>query len=281
MVHLPPTLSCRVDSLTDSLSSGRDGVQIIQNLAQQGIELLDTVIQQNTVTGEEVESFLDNVNQICPNYQDSLCDDLSNTSKCNLGKVIGSENIGILQAVLDHFADGQQSLYYQEMIKLRENLEDLVVMAETVDDKAANFNWAFYCAMAFSLALSLICIYMMVGEIFRISKVLQNLRSWFVMPVFVIFVTCSLVFSSLFIIWSMALADLCVDGPDARMLAILNRFRDELSPILVESAAFYISRKYVAAHACSIIMIAPVCMIVELMSLWHFVKRLPGRSDPE
>ena len=44
----------------------------------------------------------------------------------------------------------------------------------------------------------------------------------------------------------MTLADLCVDGPDTRMLAIVDRFRGDLSPILVEFITFYISRKFIS-----------------------------------
>ena len=240
-----------VDSLTDTLDSGRDGINIARDLIQLGVGLLDEIIQQNSEIGTEVDIFLNDITYICPNFEEAfaLCNltstegnDLSDP-QCFLSGVLEPSNIDVLQSVLDHFANDEDSTYYQELVDLRGNLQHLVYQTESADDTASSINWALYCAMGFSIALSVICLIMIIGEVFRLSMVLQKLRSWFVMPIFILAVTCSLLFSSIFVIWSMALADLCVDSPDAALLSIMGKFEDDLSPILVESATFYISRK--------------------------------------
>jgi hypothetical protein len=73
------------------------------------------------------------------------------------------------------------------------------------------------------------------------------LRKWFLVPSFAILVAFSFFFSMLFIIGSMSVADLCVDSPDNRILTILERFQEQLSPIAVEIASFYINGTFGAA----------------------------------
>jgi hypothetical protein len=119
------------------------------------------------------------------------------------------------------------------------------VAAETMDDKAKTFNWALWLAFVFSWVLSGLCLWIMVGVACRMPVILKCLQSCILVPSFCLLVVCSFVFSGVFVIGSMALADLCVDSPDPRIMVILNRFRDTLSPILVEFAVFYISRKFV------------------------------------
>ena len=46
-----------------------------------------------------------------------------------------------------------------------------------------------------------------------------------------------------FVIGSIVLADLCVNSPDDKILAILDRIRQKISPIIVESLIFYITGK--------------------------------------
>lgn len=65
------------------------------------------------------------------------------------------------------------------------------------------------------------------------------------MPLFVLLVACSYVFSVVFVVASTATADVCVseseeNNIDARILTLLNRFNETLSPVVVEFATFYI-----------------------------------------
>jgi hypothetical protein len=63
------------------------------------------------------------------------------------------------------------------------------------------------------------------------------------MPAFTILVIIAFVFSMAFVLGSMTVADLCYDSPDDKILIILNRFQEQLSPIVVEIASFYINGK--------------------------------------
>jgi hypothetical protein len=226
--------------LTQSLSDGRRAISIVQHLTQGGINLIDLIDEQNAATSIAVEGLLSDANRMCPNVRDPICTDLSNPSTCNFEGVFDTD---VLQITLEHFAGAERNVYYQEIVKARDDLEELLVVVEDLDDKAATFNWALYCAMVFSLLLAALCLLIMVGIACRVSRVLSCLRHCVLVPIFSVLVVLSSVFSIVFIIGSMALADLCVDSPDDRVLVILNRFREDLSPMMVEFATFYISSK--------------------------------------
>jgi hypothetical protein len=213
---------------------------MVQTLTQGGIDLIDLIDEQNAATSIAVEGLLEDANHICPSVRDPLCTDLSNPSTCNFEGVFDTD---VLQITLEHFAGAERNVYYQEIFKARDDLEDLLLVAADLDDKAATFNWALYCAMVFSTLLAALCLLIMVGIACRVSRVLSCLRHCVLVPIFSLLVVLSFVFAIVFIVGSMALADLCMDSPDNRVLVILNRFQEDLSPMMVEFATFYISSK--------------------------------------
>jgi len=201
---------------------------------------LDGVIEQNDATGQEVDSLLEEINGICPNIRDPICTDLSDVSTCNFEGIFDGE---VLTNTLEHFSEGERSVYYQESRKAKEDLETFLQVTNDIDARAESFNWALYCAMGFSTMLATLVLWILIGIIWRWSKLLNGLRHWVLVPTFSVLVFFSALFSIVFVIGSMALADLCIDSPDERILIILNRFEEDISPILVDFVTFYISRK--------------------------------------
>lgn len=228
--------------MTQSLSDGREAIDLAQRLSQDAIDLIDRSVEESERGSAEVERFLETTNSLCPNVRDPICADVSDFSTCNFDGIF--EENSLLEQTLQHFSGGQRSIVYEEAVNARDDLETLSVTLNDLDNKAANFNWALYCAMIFSLLLSCLCFYIMVGVISKYRPMSACLRSWVVFPAFILLVVLSFVFSVIFIIGSMTLADLCIDSPDDRILAILNRFEEELSPVTVDFISFYISRKY-------------------------------------
>jgi hypothetical protein len=226
------------------LEDGREAIGIVQNLTKGGIDIITNLLNENEAISSELDGFLADTNRICPTVRDPICTDLSDVSTCNFEGIFDST---ILQTLLEHFATSERSVAYDtELVKARNDLEDLLVVADNIDDTAKTFNWALWVAMVFSWVLASLCVWIMVGVACRMPAILKCLQSWILVPIFSLLVVCSFVFSIVFVIGSMALADLCVDSPDPRIMIILNRFRDTLSPILVEFASFYISRKSIS-----------------------------------
>jgi hypothetical protein len=78
-------------------------------------------------------------------------------------------------------------------------------------------------------------------------KMMVCLQSRILMPTFVVVVIFAFVFSLLFVTASMTTADVCIykdysNNIDMRVLTLLGRFQEALSPIVVEFARFYIQQ---------------------------------------
>jgi hypothetical protein len=228
-----------VGSLTRSLQDGVDSIAISENLAKKAIKLIDRVAEQNSATAVAVDSLLEGINDMCPLQRpEGLCRDLDDVSTCDFDGIFESD---IVETTIRHFKEADKSIYFQELLAGRQNLEDFLVLTADLNDTAKSFNWALYCAMVGSLILAVLCMVIIVGMACGTSRIVGCLQHCILVPAFCFLVIISFLFSITFIIGSMAVADLCYDSPDNDILLILNRFRETLSPIAVEIVSFYIN----------------------------------------
>jgi hypothetical protein len=209
-------------------------------LTEGGINIIDDVLIQNEQAGVLVEDLLENINGICPTVRDPLCADLDDISTCNFEGIFDTDTV---QAVVEHFRGNERSVVYTELNRARGDLEDFLKVANDIDDQAYQFKWALYLAMAFQICLAVMSVLIVFGILSGTPKAVQCLRSWVLIPIFTVFVVLSFVFCLTFLFGSIVLADMCVDSPDAKIQVLLDRFQEDLSPILVEFANFYINRK--------------------------------------
>jgi hypothetical protein len=234
-------------ALTQTLDSARLSIGLVHELATEAVSIVDRVIQLNQIVSSEIFTLLEDVNGMCPNVRDPLCDNLEDPSTCDISGFLGAEIDNIFKQVVGHFAAGERSVIYQEIIKARDGLSDVQEIALDMDHAAAQFNWAFIVSMVFSLLLAVLCLFIMSSLVFRMPKMMRCMKSRIMMPLFVVLVIFSYVFSLLFVTASIATADTCVyESPqqnvDQRILTLLERFQETLSPIVVEFARFYISQ---------------------------------------
>jgi len=227
-----------VSSLTQSLQDGTHAIALSENLASRAIKLIDKVTRQNTETATAVDSLLVSLNGICPTQRpDGLCTNLNNVSTCSFGNLFDTD---VIEKTIRHFKEADKSIYFQQLADARNDLENFLALTADLNDKATTFNWALYVAMLFSLVLTVLCVFIIFGMACRTSRALKCLQHFILAPLFAVCVICSFVFSLLFVIGSMSVADLCYNSPDKNILVILNRFKEQLSPIGVEIASFYI-----------------------------------------
>ena len=235
-----------VNSLTKSLKDGRKSIQITQRLANHAIGLIDQVVAQNSRTGDAVWDLLDDINYICPKIKpDGLCSDIANVSTCDFSDLFG-DNTAIFETTLEHFDKEDNSIYYQEIIGVKRDLQELITFTYALDNKAEEFNWALYCSMVGSLMIAALSLLILIGILCNRSRLISCLRHWFLVPTFTLLVILAFIFAMLFIMGSMVVADLCVDSPDDQILVLLNRFEKQLSPIAVQFASFYINGAYIS-----------------------------------
>lgn len=230
-----------VNSLTRSIEDGRESVSISQGLANEALSLIDRSIEQNTATGEAVDGLLADINNICPTLRpNGICTDLDDLTTCDFDGIFDSD---IVQSTLQHFSDAQDGIYYEELVGARSDLEQFLVLTASIEDNAKSFDWALYCSMVASILLATMCSLILFGLLCRNSSVLSCLKHWVLVPAVAFVVFFAFAFAIVFIMGSMAAADMCVDSPDNRILVILNRFRDQLTPLAVDFASFYINGK--------------------------------------
>jgi hypothetical protein len=230
-----------ITSLVDTVDGGRDAIKKVANLTRQAIELVDSFLETTTIAQYETTNLLQATNGFCPNVRESLCEDISNATNCNFQGIPYASEI---EKVVDYF-DGVKGLVFEDVVKFRADLVTMAEAADGVDEKAKTFNWAFWVAASFALALALLCFIMMLGVILawvhKLPRVFHCFRIIVIVPLFMFLVLISWVFSMVFVIGSMTLADTCIDSPDEIILDLLNNIRNDISSIIAEFLIFYIS----------------------------------------
>ena len=179
--------------------------------------------------------------QFCPNVRNKLCTDIYTLTNCSFS---GFPYASELEQIVSYF-QGAQGLVLSQIGTFREDLVKMQYAAIKMSDRAATFNWEFYMAMVFSLLLGVLCVLLMMGVLFAWKRTLPRfvmcLRDWMILPLFVFLVIFSWLFCMVFIIASIGLADLCIDSPDPRILAIVHHIQERVSPVIIQFLVFYIN----------------------------------------
>lgn len=209
--------------------------------------IVDQVITLNQNVSSQIFTLLEDINGMCPLVRDPLCDNLQDLETCDLSGILGNDLSNIFKTVVEHFAAGERSVIYQEIIKAKSGLQDVQHISSDLDNAASHFNWALLLSMVFSLLLAVLSLFIISSLVFRMPKMMVCLQSRILMPIFVVVVIFAFVFSLLFVTASMTTADVCIykdycNNIDMRVLTLLGRFQEALSPIVVEFARFYIQQ---------------------------------------
>lgn len=243
-----------VDSLTNTLEAGRESIRIAKSLAGDAQSIVDSIISQNKDLSQKVYGMLDDVNGMCPLVRDPLCDDIYNISTCDITSFLGIDLNDVFQTAAGHFVAGEESEYFLEIVNAKNGLEDVQTVSSYMDHSAAQLNWALSLSMAMSLLLAMLCILILSGLLCpEVPKVLQCIRSRFMIPTFVVLVVFAYLFSLVFVTASIATADVCIyhnetDNIDERLTALLTRSETieellggkETQNLVVEFISFYI-----------------------------------------
>jgi uncharacterized membrane protein len=232
----------RGDALLQTVSSARDTIKYSVSLMEGGGVLLDQMIEGLYNLQGQARALLEVVNGICPSVRETICTNLLDSTTCDGSGIFDGR---IMERMVD-FVNSDHSVVYQIELA-RAGLEEVILQAEAADEAAADFNWALILSVAFVVPLSMICLWIIIALFYKTpqsSKSMRFFQSKFIIPTMVFFAIVSFVFSIVFIISSMAVADTCIDDPDARVLAIAEHYTKTSYPIVYEFIRYYMSRKY-------------------------------------
>jgi hypothetical protein len=137
---------------------------------------------------------------------------------------------------------GMQSLL-QDMEGVRKDLLALSHYLNTTEKSIKNFQWTFGLARALNLFLALLCL-LIVLSVFcnKWSRLIRCVQSWITVPLFSVLVLLSFIFSLVCMLSSTALADFCVNGPDLRVLSILEVLKEDITDMIYDVAVYYVKQ---------------------------------------
>jgi hypothetical protein len=249
IVNASLMVSKGITSLVKTLDGGRDVINLIGDLARQAIFMVDAFLETAEKARDDTVVLLEATNGFCPDVREELCTNVLNATNCNF---TGIPYALELENLVDYF-DGVKGLAFEEVVKFRADLVTMKDAADEMDNNAQNFNWAFWIAASFSLALSVLCFLMMICVVLvwvhKLPRVFHYFRMVVVVPCFIFLVLISWAFSMVFVIGSMATADMCIDSPDGIILKLVDKIRPDISSIIAEFLIFYISGKWETAMA--------------------------------
>jgi hypothetical protein len=236
-----------VSGLVDTLDSGRDSLGIVSNLTDIGIIYVDNMIQTQRDAEEDTRLLLESLNTFCPKVREALCDNIFNATGCDLEGVPYADEVQIILDAFDGTRARLRGLFFDDIIRLREDLVTLNEAASDLDKKAATFNWAFWVAAAFAIMLAVLCSIMMIGVVLAwchsIPTVFYCCRMLVMVPLYTLLVSVAWIFSMVFVIGSMALADTCIDSPDQKVLYLIDKLKGEISSVVASLLVFYVTGK--------------------------------------
>jgi hypothetical protein len=264
-----------MDGLSQSVTSAKDGLKQISKVATDTITILNIFQERQQLAQESTQKFILQVNgtysvfvgglctnifllfdahilllfflEICPAVAPSLCTNVTSEDRvCDFSEVPVYEEL----VTLFKFFDGTLDLIFGELEALESDLYELLELLDTADKYyPKHFAWAFWVAAGASLGLGALCLFLLLA-IVRLSTqppkdealppVVKFVRSWMVVPLFLLLTCIGWLFSMVFIVASTGTADFCFNSPDGPVLNILAQVGDNFDSIVFDFLIFYV-----------------------------------------
>lgn len=211
-------------SLSGSVGTGLGALSHLQSLCESAAGIIEDFMVSQNATNVAVKSLKLDLNTICPPLREELCANATTGQDCNFDGLPSGDDIS-------NFFSINQGDIYKNLVDLQKDLLEIADFAEMINAKASNLNWAFWLAAAFVILLAICTLLIMNGVIQAWRRKLGNncwskftscTRHWFVLPVFVVLLILSWIFSMIFVIGSTSTADMCYQNPNENVLVGLS-----------------------------------------------------------
>eukprot|EP00934_Nitzschia_sp_Nitz4_P000240 Nitzschia sp. Nitz4//scaffold2_size372955//326008//328262//NITZ4_000468-RA/size372955-snap-gene-0.107-mRNA-1//-1//CDS//3329546913//240//frame0 len=238
-----------VQSLVHSGQNTRETIEMIQNLTDGGIKIIDAVFEANFELTEGIRALSNETIALCPNGRDKICYDgappedsilcdwdwfQSNGSSSLLND---SSLVDILNLVDEELAD-----IYEDLGDGKEDLQDFYQFLDRADKSVQSFNWAYRVARMFGISLAVLCAVIVYGVVRQPPRILYCMSCFVTIPLFCLLVFLCFVFSLVFVVGTITVADLCYGTPDDRILAILHQIESQLKGHMYEFGVYFVSK---------------------------------------
>ena len=251
-----------IKSVENAASSTGDGLLEGDRLATQAAEIIEDYAREQAPLIIRFQKVREDFNGFCPLVRENICEvnpvNGELTENCNY---VGIPYGEILQALgLPTLGNG---VLLNDLDEARQDLIDLSNDLRTIEEEVDDVEWPFRVARAFALVLLSLDVLLMVCLFLAWRHdhlMLQSeetvpssqktprqrcfllLKSWGIVPLFILFVILALVFSTLFAIVSVTTSDLCVDSPDSTILVFVDSNSDSLEDLIHRFTVYYVDR---------------------------------------
>ncbi|KAL3933648.1 MAG: hypothetical protein SGBAC_010303, partial [Bacillariaceae sp.] len=206
-----------VQALSKVVDQGVKTFEKIEERAQYGVDLLDSIHLSVTNVKKDGHFLLDAVNKVCPKKVDKICDDIKDPSTCR--DDLGLPFVPELQKAITYI--NHEAGFQQKIDEARDELEFLVshTFGLSADlEKVHTFLWAI---MMMSITLSILCVIIVAGVSFGMPQIVGFFRRSCVFPIFIIMVLFSFALAVSFLMMSLVAADTCYDDPGPKIAAMV------------------------------------------------------------
>lgn len=235
-VYSLPGLNLALDSARQALATAED---ITDNAYQIASRLIASTEDMSTAFLD----FLERFSGICPELQDSLCDNWDNWESCALEGVLGDEVDMPLDWVFEHFSSNQTMALDQA-----NEAQDLIVnirnTLQTTDNTLGKVEGLFQMSSIFSILLMCLCGFIMASILCRSPRLTAQWQQRCFFPLFMLLVLVAFSFSITFVVTSTVAADACFGSPDEKLLMVLENELSSMRPFTAEIALYVVSGKW-------------------------------------
>ena len=209
-------------NLSDSSKAMTVGLDKARNIALSGVLLIEEFLSNQNLFIRNIQSYRATMNGFCPQVSETVCERLGPISNCKFEKF--SEQVRVF--LWDIYIDLGTYAFFE----LRSVQKDLVKFAESMSrlqNGVNGFTWAFWTACVWAILLMVFTIFLMYGVLlaWRDARerncfrwVVTLMHHWLVVPLYILFVFLTWVFSMIFVIGTVVTADFCYDSPDSKIL---------------------------------------------------------------
>jgi hypothetical protein len=242
-----------LEHLRDSVDNSGAGFMQGNRLALEGADLLARYEREQTNLVRDLRDVVPRINTFCPNVRDTICDvdtegrlrDACNFTDIPLADLLQSLNLPEIDV----------SVVVDELAGIREDLMDLAADLDDYETKVDEIEWPFDVAKVFCIGVAILDVLLMicVVQAWRRDAAMQRgkaigpprkiwriLKSWGLLPMFLLFVVLCWIFSMAFTMGSITMADMCYQNPDSRILAFVDSTEEDT--LVYNFAKYYIDR---------------------------------------
>ena len=164
-----------------------------------------------------------------------------NVTNCTITGLPFQEELKTLLEFLNSTATNVR----KEIDAIKSDLYEVQDMIDWLIPKARSFSWTLYVSSAFAILVDIVVLIILYSVYLawrqKLNKPFVCVRSWLIIPFAHFLVFMMWLFAIIFCFSAVLSADFCYDGPDSRLLLVLDHFEDSFSSQTFALITYYLT----------------------------------------